>query len=283
MFKGTQDLPPGAINHLFQSNGGQINASTGEDRTEYHELIAVRPAGTGGPHRGRPDGELQFDPTELAHEMTVVRSELEGDSNSPGFDLYDNTFLPAAFTAHPYHWPTIGWRTDVEAVANSRDVIYDYYKQHYMPNNAVVVMVGDFDTAKAVGHLSRSISASIRPATLESALHHAGTGPAGRAARRPEAARHDRAGPDRLPRAQDRRPGPLRAGRHVADPFGRPQRPAVPGPGRARHGPVGRRRQRGLPRPVPDGVRRHAHAGRHERDGGEGPGGRGRRSSRRRR
>ena len=93
----------------------------------------------------------QFDPTELAHEMTVVRSELEGDNNSPGYRPVRQHFLPAAFTAHPYHWPVIGWRTDVEAVANRRDVIYGYYKQHYMPNNAVVVMVGDFDTAKAVG------------------------------------------------------------------------------------------------------------------------------------
>ena len=151
MFKGTQDLPPGAIDHLFQSNGGQINASTGEDRTEYHELIAADRLELAARIEADRMENSKFDPTELAHEMTVVRSELEGDSNSPDFDLYDNTFRPAAFTAHPYHWPTIGWRTDVEAVADNRAVIYNYYKQHYGPNNAVVVLVGDFDTAKAVG------------------------------------------------------------------------------------------------------------------------------------
>jgi len=151
MFKGTHDLPPGSIDHLFTSNGGQINASTGEDRTEYHELIAADRLELAVRVEADRMENSVFDPKELAHEMVVVRSELEGDSNDPGYQLYAFTFLPAAFTAHPYHWPVIGWTEDVEAVAGKRDVIYDYYRQHYMPNNAVVVMVGDFDTKKAVG------------------------------------------------------------------------------------------------------------------------------------
>jgi len=150
MFKGTDDLPPGAINHLFQTNGGQINASTGPDFTEYHELVAADRLELAARIEADRMENSRFDPAELAHEMTVVRSELEGDGNSPGYDLYTNTFLPAAFTAHPYHWPVIGWRTDVEAVADRRDIIYGYYRRHYLPNNAVVVMVGDFDTKRAV-------------------------------------------------------------------------------------------------------------------------------------
>ncbi len=151
MFKGTTDLPPGAIDHLFLTNGGEINASTAEDRTEYHELIASDRLELAARIEADRMENSKFDPTELSHEMTVVRSELEGDNNSPGYDLYTNTFLPQAFEAHPYHWPVIGWRSDVEAVSGRRDVIYDYYRRHYMPNNAVVVMVGDFDTKKAVG------------------------------------------------------------------------------------------------------------------------------------
>ncbi len=150
MFKGTTDLPPGAIDHLFQSNGGQINASTGPDFTEYHEEVAADRLELAAHIEADRMENSRFDPAELAHEMTVVRSELEGDGNSPGYDLYTNTFLPAAFTAHPYHWPVIGWRTDVEAVAGRRDIIYGYYRRHYLPNNAVVVMVGDFDTKKAL-------------------------------------------------------------------------------------------------------------------------------------
>ena len=159
LFKGTNDLPPGAINHLFQSNGGEINASTGQDRTEYHELIASDRLELAARIEADRMVNSKFDPTELAHEMTVVRSELEGDNNSPGYDLYTNVFLPAAMSAHPYHWPTIGWRPDVEAVANRRDVIYGYYKKHYMPSNAIVVMVGDFETPKAVGIVQKYFGA----------------------------------------------------------------------------------------------------------------------------
>ncbi len=150
MFKGTRDLPPGAIDHLFVTNGGEINASTAQDRTEYHELIAADRLELAIRVEADRMENSAFDPTQLAHEMVVVRSELEGDSNDPGFQLENFSFLPTAFTSHPYHWPTIGWTTDVEAVQKNRAVIYQYYKDHYMPNNAVVVMVGDFDTKKAV-------------------------------------------------------------------------------------------------------------------------------------
>jgi zinc protease len=168
MFKGTKDLPPGAIDHLFLTNGGQINASTGTDRTEYHELIAAdRLELAIRVEADRMENSL-FDPVELRHEMTVVRSELEGDSNDPAYQLYAFSFLPAAFIAHPYHWPTLGWRSDVEAVADRRNVIYQYYKDHYMPNNAIVVMVGDFDTKKAVA-LCQKYFGSYGPGNLE---HH---------------------------------------------------------------------------------------------------------------
>ena len=167
-FKGTKDLPPGAIDHLFITNGGQINATTGDDRTEYHELIASdRLELAVRVEADRMENSL-FDPTQLKHEMTVVRSELEGDSNDPGYQLYAFSFLPAAFISHPYHWPTLGWRSDVEAVADRRNVIYQYYKDHYMPNNAIVVMVGDFDTNKAVS-LCRKYFGAYGPGKLE---HH---------------------------------------------------------------------------------------------------------------
>lgn len=181
MFKGTTDLPPGAIDHLFLTNGGQINASTAEDRTEYHELIAAdRLELAIRVEADRMENSL-FNPNELKHEMTVVRSELEGDSNDPGFETYAFAFLPTAFIAHPYHWPTIGWTSDVEAVADRRNVIYQYYRDHYMPNNAVVVMVGDFDTKKAVALCQKYFG--VYPAG-KLAEHHITPEPAQRGERR---------------------------------------------------------------------------------------------------
>jgi zinc protease len=150
MFKGTKTLPPSAIGRLLMGNGAILNASTSQDRTEYHELIAADRLELAVKIEADRMMNSAFDPAELAREMTVVRSELEGKDNDPVHDLDGNLYEPVAFLEHPYHWPTIGWREDVEAVANRRDVIYEYYKQHYMPNNAFVVVVGDFKTADIV-------------------------------------------------------------------------------------------------------------------------------------
>lgn len=150
MFKGTHDLPPGSIARLFQLVGGEINAATDIDETYYHELISADKLELAVRVEADRMENSAFDPVQLSHEMTVVRSELEGDSNDPGQQLRDFTFDPLAFISHPYHWPTIGWIPDVENAAKHRDEIYNYYKGHYMPNNATVVVVGDFDTAQLV-------------------------------------------------------------------------------------------------------------------------------------
>jgi zinc protease len=150
MFKGTDTLPAGAIDYLFRQGDADNNAETGTDFTQYFELVPST--------RLEPMLRLEADrmehsafrPEDLAHEMVVVRSELEGDVNDPGYELYNYGLLPAAFVANPYHWPAIGFTADVEAVQHNRTVIYTYYKQHYMPNNAVVVIVGDFATSQAV-------------------------------------------------------------------------------------------------------------------------------------
>lgn len=150
MFKGTHDLPPGSIAALFQKNGGEINAATSQDYTFYHELIAAdRLELAIRIEADRMEGSA-FDPVQLSHEMRVVRSELEGDANNPGWQLYNFALLPQAFEAHPYHWPVIGWIPDVEAVATNRAMIYKYYREHYMPNNATVIICGDFETKAAV-------------------------------------------------------------------------------------------------------------------------------------
>ena len=167
--------------------------STAEDRTEYHELIAADRLELAARIEADRMENSKFDPTELAHEMTVVRSELEGDGNSPRLrSVYQH--VPAGGVLRRTR--TTG-RSSAGAPMSKRspsrrDVIYDYYKKHYMPNNAVVVMVGDFDTKKAVGDLSRNTSASIPPGTLDTHYITPGAAPARRAARHPQAARHDR-------------------------------------------------------------------------------------------
>ena len=76
--------------------------------------------------------------------MTVVRNEFERGENSPFQVLYKQTFA-TAFREHPYHHPTIGWRSDIEEVATSR--LKEFYDTFYHPNNATAMVIGDFDEA----------------------------------------------------------------------------------------------------------------------------------------
>ncbi len=167
MFKGTRDLPPGAIDRLFSRYGFDYNASTDIDVTEYHELIPADKLELAVHVEADRMANSAFDPTELAHEMVVVRSELEGDSADPVGQLGEFVFLPLAFQAHPYRTSTLGWRADVENAAKHRDVIYKYYKDHYMPNDATVVVVGDVETAKVVAQC-RKYFGSISAGKVES-------------------------------------------------------------------------------------------------------------------
>jgi zinc protease len=84
-----------------------------------------------------------YDPADCESERTVIISELQGGENDPD-QLLDQEVTAAAFRAHSYRHPTIGWLPDLESL--TRDDLYGYYQRYYVPNNATVVVVGDVDS-----------------------------------------------------------------------------------------------------------------------------------------
>ncbi|HEV8308691.1 MAG TPA: pitrilysin family protein [Methylomirabilota bacterium] len=147
MFKGTKRYAVGEIARTLFLNGAAFNASTYYDWTNYWETIASDRLELAMAIEADRMAHSRIDKTDLDAEMTVVRSELEGGENNPGRLLWQ-AVAATAFQAHPYHWPVIGWRSDVENVP--RDAIHHYYKTHYGPNTATVVIVGDVDAAEAL-------------------------------------------------------------------------------------------------------------------------------------
>lgn len=147
LFKGTKKYGLGEISRTLFVNGASFNASTYYDWTNYYETLSSDRLELAMQIEADRMINSRIDKADLDSEMSVVRSELEGRENSPSTLLYQ-AVQAAAFQAHPYQWPIIGWRTDVENV--SRDAIYNYYKTFYGPNNATVVIVGDFETTKAL-------------------------------------------------------------------------------------------------------------------------------------
>jgi zinc protease len=156
LFKGTSTRGPGEISALLQRNGAQFNASTSIDRTNYYETLASDRLEMAMALEADRMVNSLFDTTEHRNEMTVVRSEYEGGENSPGSALNKAVRL-AAYQVHPYRWPTIGFKADIENT--SRDEMFAYYKKYYVPNNATIVMVGDFQTDQALELVRRYFGA----------------------------------------------------------------------------------------------------------------------------
>jgi zinc protease len=156
MFKGTKQYRPGEIPRLLFLNGAGFNASTHWDWTNYYETLSSDRLELAMKVEADRMVNSRIDKADLDSEMTVVRSELEGGENNPGRLLWREV-VATAFIAHPYQWPVIGWRSDVENVP--RDEIYRYYKTHYGPNTATIVIVGDFDTARALALVRRHFGA----------------------------------------------------------------------------------------------------------------------------
>jgi zinc protease len=97
--------------------------------------------------------------SERQPEMSVVRNEYEIGENDPGQAL-DKAVIGAAIVAHPYHWSTIGYRSDIEGVSTVK--LREHYEDFFHPDNATAILVGDFDTAKALAMFAREFGAFPR-------------------------------------------------------------------------------------------------------------------------
>jgi zinc protease len=150
LFKGTPTFNKRAgtqIAATLQRIGADYNATTWYDRTNYFETVpsdAIELAVRLEADRMRNSFIADED---RRSEMTVVRNELERGQNEPALVL-DESVYATAFREHPYHHPTIGWRSDVENVPTAR--LKEFYDTFYHPNNATAVIVGEFERASTL-------------------------------------------------------------------------------------------------------------------------------------
>ncbi|MHB9023331.1 MAG: M16 family metallopeptidase [Armatimonadota bacterium] len=164
-YKGTTDFAKDDMRNLTKRNGAIDNGATFYDYTHYYTTIASDRAALAlriEASRMRSALILQQD---LVSEMTVVRSELEGRENSPGSLLF-NALMSTAYAAHPYQWPVVGWRADVQHI--SADQLRHYYKTYYVPNNATLVIVGDINADRTLAQVRKLFEPLKRgPAPLQ--------------------------------------------------------------------------------------------------------------------
>ena len=141
MFKGTREVPAGEFSKRIAAAGGRENAFTSRDHTAYFQTLQKDRLELALQLEADRMGNLVLSADEFAKEIRVVQEErrMRTDDN-PQALLYE-AMLAAAYVAHPYRHPVIGWMNDLEnmRVEDARE----WYQRWYAPNNATLVVAGD--------------------------------------------------------------------------------------------------------------------------------------------
>ncbi len=154
MFNETEHLEAGEFDRKLEESGAESNAATWFDWTYYYEALPKQSLGLA----------VKLESDRMAHlvlRKPQVESEREVVSNERRFRVDDDVegaaneeLYKLAFTKHPYHWPTIGWMKDIEGYTPAD--CKAFYKTYYAPNNATVIVVGDFAKADVLAKVKRA-------------------------------------------------------------------------------------------------------------------------------
>jgi len=151
MFKGTPTHGKGQFARIVERNGGQDNAFTSHDVTSYYvDIASDRVDMVLGLEADRMR-HLLLDPKEIDAERQVVMEERRTRTEDDPDGYLSEEFLAAAYKAHPYGGPVIGWMEDIARITPAD--LRAFYDRYYQPNNALLVIVGDVDAGRIVGRV----------------------------------------------------------------------------------------------------------------------------------
>lgn len=157
MFKGTHKYGPKTFSKTIKRAGGIDNAGTSRDYVFYYQKLA--------PDRLHLSIELEadrmqnliMDPKETLSERDVVMEERRMRYEDDPQNLVYEEVVSTAFKNHPYRWPVIGWMSDLKGI--TRDDLWKYYKTHYVPNNALIVIAGNIDIGSLMVQIRKEFGA----------------------------------------------------------------------------------------------------------------------------
>ena len=160
MFKGTSKVGPGQFSKTVQKNGGRDNAFTSDDYTGYFETFASDRFELALELEADRMRGLLLDPKEVESEKKVVMEERRLRTDDDPVSALRESMDAVAFLEHPYRQPVIGWMSDIEAL--TREDLVRHYNAYYVPNNAVLIVVGDFRSDELLPKLRRVFGAIPR-------------------------------------------------------------------------------------------------------------------------
>ncbi|MBI3607110.1 MAG: insulinase family protein, partial [Nitrospirae bacterium] len=175
MFKGTARYGKGEFSRLIAGRGGTENAFTSQDYTAYFENLASDQIGLALELEADRMTGLAIADQEFRLERDVVKEERRLRTEDDPQGSLTEHLSAMAFMAHPYRWPVIGWMDDLDRL--TADDIRAYYRRHYTPANAVLVVVGDLDPTTLLDRIRATFGAvegparPPRPAVIEPPQH----------------------------------------------------------------------------------------------------------------
>jgi zinc protease len=161
MFKSTRNMPAEMMDRLTEDVGGFVNAETSDDRTVYYEVVpsnylesllwaeADRLAG------------LNVDQANFNSERDVVKEEYRQSVLAPPYGRFEYLLQQKSFVAHPYRRPTIGSIENLDAASLAE--VRAFHESYYRPDNACLVVVGDFDQTQLDDWIDKYFGAIPKP------------------------------------------------------------------------------------------------------------------------
>lgn len=161
LFMGSKNHP--AILKEFADHGTRRNGTTWLDRTNYYETFVATEENLRWAIEMEADRMINsfIAKKDLDSQMSVVRNEFEAGENDPQGVMLERA-ISTAFLWHNYGNSTIGARSDIENVPIER--LQAFYRNYYQPDNAVLLVAGQFDEAKTLDLINRNFSPIPRPA-----------------------------------------------------------------------------------------------------------------------
>ncbi|HRE48353.1 MAG TPA: pitrilysin family protein [Aggregatilineales bacterium] len=163
LFKGTEQFPAGYLDAAIDREGGEWNAQTSYDYTAYYETMPAERIDLALRAEADRMVNATFHPEDVESERTVILSERRGSENSHWFWLTEDVH-GAMFRVHGYRHKIIGDTHDL--LTMTRDDLYNHYRRHYTPANAIIGIAGDFESeamAARIRELYEGLPGGERP------------------------------------------------------------------------------------------------------------------------
>ena len=163
MFKATRDLPAESFDRLTEDVGGVNNASTYDDFTNYYEVVPASHLERLIWAESQRMGSLVIDEANFKSERDVVKEELRQRVLASPYGRLFSLYVPqATYATHPYHRPGIGSIEELDAA--TIDDVRAFHDAYYRPDNAALIVVGNFDEARLIAWIDKYLGALKTPA-----------------------------------------------------------------------------------------------------------------------